>query len=140
MEEGWQEGPFVKGHFIYAEIYNKVAKDLFEPFIGVSRVYEGFDTYGGFWATYGSKTKADAIRAMEAAHAIRKRVNDHFGFSIVAKPEFHEAHIYLNPYTDDAIFLCLVPKSVADRNNAHNGDAMVGALAACVEAGITVNI
>lgn len=138
MERGWEEGPFINGHPIYVDLYN-VSKDLFASFKGVSRIYEGYDTYGGFWATYGGKdTKEDAIRIMEDANKIRKRMNDHVGFSIVAKPEFSKADNSANPYTNDAICLCLVPKSIADRNENCGGDAMVGALLACAEAEIKI--
>jgi hypothetical protein len=138
-KEGWKEGPFIKGHPIYLDLYT-LAKDLFEPFVGVSRVYESYDTYGGFWITYGkaANTKVDAIRAMDAATAIRKLMNAHVGFSIIAKPQFYEANSDSNPYTSDAVCLCLVPKRIADRNEKCDGDAMIGALAACVDAGIEI--
>ena len=77
---------------------------------------------------------------MCAAEQIRQHVNKLAGYSLIAKPEYTPASFDSNPYTRDAICFCLLPKSVADSNDKYQGDAMVGALMACVEAGVEVRL
>lgn len=138
MPDGWEEGSFNKGHIIYEKLY-EVAKDLFEPFEGVSRVYENQYKYGGFWATYGTQKRSKALTMIDA-HVIRERMNEYVGFSIIAKPQFLDEDDDENPYMADAILLGLVPKRIADSNEQYGGDAMTGALQRCIDAGIEIRI
>lgn len=133
-----QAGPYIRGHSVYKQLYD-LAKPLFEPFHGISQTYESDDSYGGFWAAFKLSALSDD-QAMEAALAVRAYINEAIGYEIVAKPVIYRSSDDANPLTMDAVCFCLVPKDVADRNAKYNGDAMVGAYAACIEAGVTVKI
>jgi hypothetical protein len=127
-----REGPFIRGHSIYSELYS-VAEDLFHSsFNGTSTTYETNDCYGAFWVTHN----LDTTRAIELANKIRERINRYVGYSIIAKPESHEAESDSNPYNHNAVCLCLLPKHIADQSDRYGGDAMTAALSACVDSGI----
>ena len=131
------EGPFIRDHPVFMAVWNQT-KDLFEPFVSVSRQYETGGSYGGFWATLGKDAALRRPEAEAQAEKIRTYVNKLVGYSLMAKPEYTLANADHNPYTSDAVCFCLVPKSIADRNERFGGDAMLGALVACVEAGAFV--
>lgn len=152
-----EEGPFFRGHEVYQTCY-EVARNLFDKFEGIGRTYETGDKYGGFWITKLSSPCQNTIsdtdkvccgsrcsscnksEMMRVALEIQACVNTHFGFPIIAKPDFHQGRSDDNPYVSDAIMLCLLPKSVALRAANYGGDPMAAALRACVDAGIEVRL
>ncbi len=136
----WREGPFLRGHKIYKLVYD-FCKEEFGPCPGVSTSYEGSDMYGGFWATLGENgTKS---RLLSIANTVREKVNTEFGYNIIPKPDYYDSTIDSwddSPYFSPSVFLGLLPKSIAQRNDRFDGDAVVGAVMSCVEAGIVVKL
>ena len=118
-----EKGPFTKGH----DVFDIIKERCDEGFMGVT--YERNDRYTGVW-----------FKTTQTAEAARKTINEHVGWSIMSKPGGYDKEDDDNPFTCDCFCVALVPKDVADRNDKHGGDPMVGALSECVEAGIEVRI
>lgn len=120
-----ETGPFTKEHAIFV-IVRDIGKEI-DGLMGFT--YENDDSYSGIW-----------FENMEGAKIMRKTVNERIGWSILAKPEAQDEYNDGNPFTCDVVCVCVVPKDVADRNGQYDGDAMTGALMACVKLGIKVRI
>ena len=113
-----EEGPFVKGHELFALIQNSGC-------MGVT--YETDDQYAAIW-----------FKSMTDAAAFRKCTNERVGWSIISKPEALSAESESNPFACDAVCVCPLPKRIADRNEKYGGNAMAAALDACRQAGIQI--
>lgn len=119
-----ETGPFVKDHALFTLIRSM---DEAKPCLGFT--YERCDRYAGIWFP----TEADA-------QTFRAALNSQIGWSIASKPDLLSAESDLNPFTVPVACISPVPKDIADRNDKYGGDAMVGALSACMEAGIEVRL
>lgn len=119
-----EKGPFIKDHEFFL-----LAKTLPESKTALGFTYETWDAYAAVW-----------FRTVKEANDFRVAVNQSVGWSIASKPDVVNKSDELNPWTIDAAYVSILPKETADRNDKHGGDALVGALAACVEAGAEIKI
>lgn len=122
---------------MYATLY-AAASDLIEPWKTCGKTYEGPDKYGCFWiGQSGLPTKEEEMRAAEA---IRARMNEAAGYPAIAAPEWHSRQSDDNPFTCDAIALCLMPRAMAERAAKYGGNPMAAALANLREMGVEVRL
>ncbi len=119
-----EKGPFVKSHELFTLIRTM---EEASPCMGVT--YETCDQYAGIW-----------FRSLTEATTFRDALNARIGWSIASKPDVMGADSDVNPFTFSVVCVSPLPKEIAERNDRYGGDAMVGALAACVEAGAEVRL
>lgn len=119
-----EKGPFTKDHLFFL-----LAKTLPESKTALGFTYETWDAYAVVW-----------FRTVEEANDFRSAVNQSVGWSVASKPDVLDKNEGTNPWTMDVANVCILPKEIADRNDKYGGDALVGALAACVEAGVEIKI
>ena len=106
-----ETGPFIKEHPLFV-----IIRDLGKSIDGVMGfTYETQDFSSGIW-----------FENMEGAEAMRKKVNERIGWSILSKPEVQTEDYDSNPFTRDVVCVSVVPKNAADFNEKYEGDAMTG--------------
>lgn len=130
------EGPFVKTHPVWAEL-NRACGSVVPSNAG--RTYETGDGYATIWLPLPSKEavpQGTESKLILVAIQIRERANAHFGYCILAAPEFIPASDDCNPYTVGAVALQVLPKSVGERAAQYGGDPLKAALAECAKAGV----
>lgn len=119
-----EKGPFVKDHEFFI-----LVKLVPESKTALGFTYETWDSYAAIW-----------FKTVKEANDFRTAVNQSVGWSIASKTDVVDKHSEANPWTIDVAYVSILPKDLADRNDKYGGDALVGALAACVEAGAEVSM
>lgn len=118
------KGPFVKEHPLFS-----LVREMEQAKGCLGFTYETGDCYAGIY-----------FKTMEEATTFHDACNKHVGWSIISKPEWLDQYSDSNPFTKAVACVSPLPKVIADRNDKYGGDAMVGALMACVDAGVEVRL